>query len=153
MTRTASFSGVLNTAWPDFGQAPTRATLTIPSNGFVLVQFEGTFFTFDGSCTTGCNAIVRVKDLGNNAVSPYQELSMDKTGVNGVATGNATWIFQVTPGTRQFAFEHATETGINKVNWQNASISAVFVPFGGSGGGVLGAAGAANAKVGGSSIG
>jgi hypothetical protein len=153
MTKSGTFAGTLNTAWPNFGQSPTRVTITAPSQGFVLVQFEGTFYTFDGSCTSGCNAIVRVKDLANNAVSPYQEGSTDKVGVNGTVTVPATWIFPVSAGTRQFAFEHSTETGINKILWQNASMTAVFIPFGGTGSpGVLGPAGAAKIVAGKSSI-
>jgi len=107
----------------------------------------------DGSCGAGCNAILRLRDLVTNTVSPYLEATSDHATINGIETANLSWVFPVTAGARTFKFEYATETGLNHMTIYSPTMTAMFVPFGSAGGTTLSATTGSAAKLGETSLG
>jgi hypothetical protein len=113
--------------------------ITVPSAGFVIVNGGATLVSAPGS-TCPCTAMMQLRNVDNAAVSPTQleeveaTLSYASLATNYVFPVNAagTWTFSA-----DFA-HYTTPGGTGPFGPFNTSLVATFVPFGSTGGGILG---------------
>ena len=115
----------------------TSLTITAPAAGFVLVTGTGFVETTDSSCNY-CYVHARLHDTTADTVSPnILESIGDGTTKETAVALTPTWIFPVDAGNRTFELQTAPFPGTASLLILNPSITALYVPFGSTGGGTL----------------
>jgi hypothetical protein len=116
------------------GLVPTdkvTVTLNVPSTGFVLVTGTTNVVTTDSTCNP-CYLHQRLRDPdGNFSLINFTSVGNGTLNITRSIATN-TWVFPVTgPGSRTFGLQAAATDP--DVGLENATITALFVPFGPTG--------------------
>jgi hypothetical protein len=117
--------------------AVRTVTITVPGDGFVLVQGSTTVGT-NQSCNCGAEARLTAPDgLTSPATFAW---TGNVAGRVGFSTLGTAWVFPVTgAGERTFTLELASMVNaVQYAGYSNGGITALFVPFGATGGATLG---------------
>jgi hypothetical protein len=112
-------------------------TITAPANGFVLLSGNVLAETSSASCR--CYAWVRMHDQSTDAISLVTDAGLgDSAGDLDDGTVAVNWIFPVTAGSHAYDLQ-GNSFPDGTIAFYNPMLTALFVPFGSTGGGTLGA--------------
>jgi hypothetical protein len=130
LVRTAEGQGETNAT----GSAQDIASLSIvaPSAGFVIVNGSAMADQHSG---TGCPCVTTMflnADGSDIDTNPWRE-AVTVDGVDEPNTGSVSWVFQVAAGGHTFALRGYEQLGTGAID-MSGQITALFVPFGPTGG-------------------
>jgi hypothetical protein len=125
-----------------------RATfvLTAPKSGFAFVSGWVSASSGDSTNCTPCYLHMRLRDVTGAAKSPDNVGEVNTAGDGFGGTSMAmSWVFPVAAGQRTFSLDaDPCSPGCPNINssvfFANATLTALYVPFGSAGAGTLGAA-------------
>ena len=109
----------------------TDVTITAPAAGFVKV--DGTSVSYSGSGCP-CDIWIRLRHAESDAVS-FNYVQTKEANAS-LAALSATWVFPVSAGTNTFEAQMRNASGTSPS--ADAGITALYVPFGSTGGATLG---------------
>ncbi|MGH2386320.1 MAG: S-layer homology domain-containing protein [Candidatus Limnocylindria bacterium] len=114
------------------------ASLVAPGAGFVQLTAVLTFSNYEDACTSlDCNGFLQVRHLQSGQLGPYSSAAVSPTE-SAVEVATVTWIFAVAAGTNEFRMEVFKNLGASAgIAYFNPHMTALYVPFGSAGGGVL----------------
>jgi hypothetical protein len=112
-------------------------SITAPAAGFVHVTGTATNYHNGPGCP--CGSYIQLRDAVNGATATWFMPSEDDTA--GYDTMSQTWVFPVTAGTRTFQVMAYRSYPAGSTVYAYADMTAIYVPFGSTGAGTLGAAG------------
>ena len=114
-----------------------QATINInaPRNGLILVSGSVSMSTLAGG-NTSCNpclGVMRLRDDVSGATGTEQAGTFGNGSDESSAQLATSWVFAVTAGTRTFKLDTLTTGAASDVYSDNATLTALFVPFGSGG--------------------
>jgi hypothetical protein len=114
----------------------TRIVIDAPTDGLMLVMGSASINTLLGGDTTcdPCLGVIRLRDAVNGATGTEQVATFGDGSAEASAQLATNWVFPVEAGRRVFALD-AIGAVPNKIFVDNPTVTALFVPFGPSGGG------------------
>jgi hypothetical protein len=116
----------------------TKLSITAPAPGFVLVTGSLTA-TASATCTTGCNVEVWIHHMGGSDYSMGASGSVSNYATNRFANLAPTDVFPVAAGVNTFELSAVRDFGDGTLEGVRGSLSALYSPFGSTGGSTLGA--------------
>jgi hypothetical protein len=142
-TATAS-SGVggdlfaITTNYPTY-QNTITLSITAPTSGFVLIN-AGASVENGGACSGfACGIFLRIQHSATSAISPYVVVDADNANSPDNAA-TVSYVFPVSAGPQAFILQMTKGSGGTQTMYYfSANANALFVPFGSTGTGTLGA--------------
>jgi hypothetical protein len=119
----------------------TSVTLTAPAAGFVLLVGTISVNSLLGG-DTSCNPCRARIQLRNKSTADTSKLEIATFGNGASEQGTEltqTWVFPVQAGSVSFALDANVTGNTGTIFFDNPTLTALYVPFGSSGGGTLGA--------------
>jgi hypothetical protein len=111
----------------------TSTTIQAPSAGFALVMAATTTYTNNAGCAP-CQSYARLADTTTGATSPAIDTQLVTGSTVDQASLSPVWVFPVTAGSHTFELQKATFFSNSYTTFFNPTITAVYIPFGATGG-------------------
>ncbi len=126
---TITFNAGLNNFQP-----LTSLSIIAPQAGYVLVTSAATPYT-TGTSGCPCSTGARIRhDTGNTAIfSNNVTLANAAASIVSNGTVSSTWVFPVNAGANTFSLEGSVFSGTATINFNRYRLTALFVPFSGTG--------------------
>jgi hypothetical protein len=115
----------------------TPLSITAPDAGFVLITGSFTVVA-TASCTTGCNAEAWIHHVGGSDYSMGALGSVSNAATNRYANLAPVHVFPVAAGVNTFELAVVRSPGDGEIKGILGSLTALYTPFGSTGGGTLG---------------
>ncbi len=114
-------------------------SLTAPQAGLVLANAAVTVRN-PANCTTGCVAVGQLRHVQTGEGStPSKTTVLGGGAEETLANLGMSYVFEVSPGVHDFEIRLSREAGNGAVQGWYGEMTALYVPFGGTGGATLGA--------------